>query len=127
VSREDLVRRVVAAVNARDVEGYVACCTSDVELHTPLARLDGMHEGPSGIRRFFGEIEDAGTDFHLEIERLELVGDRALAFVLASASGRSSGVALSLEVGNVYDFEGDRIRRVRIYNERDDALREVGL
>ncbi|MFL5782241.1 MAG: nuclear transport factor 2 family protein [Thermoleophilaceae bacterium] len=127
MSREDLVRSVVAAVNARDADAYIACCTANVELHSPISPLHGVHEGPDGIRRFLAEIEEAGPDFHLEIERLELVGDRALAFVLASASGRTSGVALSREVGNVYEFEGDRIRRVRIYGERDDALREVGL
>jgi hypothetical protein len=127
VSREDLVRRAIAAVNARDVDGYLACCTADVELHTPIAALDGVHKGPDGIGRFFAQIDDAGPDFRIEIERLELVGDRVLALASVHASGRSSGLSLTVETGNVYEFEGDRIRRVRIYAERDDALREVGL
>jgi hypothetical protein len=127
VSREDLVRRALAAVNARDVDGYLACCTADIALHTPIAALDGVHEGPDGIRRFFAQIEDAGPDFRIETERLELVGDRVLALASVHASGRSSGVEMTLETGNVYEFEGDRIRRVRIYAERADALREVGL
>jgi ketosteroid isomerase-like protein len=127
VSREDLVRTAIAAVNARDVEGYLACCTADMELHTPIEQLDGVHRGVDGIRRFFAEIEDAGPDFHIAIEHLELVGDRAVALVVVSASGRSSGLPLSVETGNIYDFDGDRISRVRIYADRDDALREVGL
>jgi hypothetical protein len=127
VSREDLVRRAVAAVNARDVDGYLACCTADVELHTPVAVLDGVHQGTDGIRRFFAAIDDAGPDFQLEIERLELVGDRVLALVAIHASGRSSGLPMDRETGNVYEFEGDRIRRVRIYADRGDALREVGM
>jgi hypothetical protein len=62
----------------------------------------------------------------LELERLELVGDRALAFLRAHASGRISGVPLDSETANVYEFEGDRIKRVRIFADRQEALDVVG-
>jgi ketosteroid isomerase-like protein len=62
VSQENvgIVRRVVAALNGRDLEGYLACCSEDVELHLPV--VAGVYEGLEGIKRWFTDIEDAGPD-----------------------------------------------------------------
>jgi|SRR5215211_7616831 len=124
----DVIERAIAAVNARDIDGYLACCTQDVELQTPLIEVSGSYEGPDGIRRFFGDIEDAGPDFRLDLERLEPVGeDRALAFLRAHARGRASGVPMETETGNVYDLIDGKIRRIRIFSDRRLAVEAVGL
>ena len=124
----EVVERAVAAVNARDIEGYVACCTPDFELRGPLAPVAGVYEGPDGIRRFFADIEDAYPDFRLEVERVVAIGsDRVLAFLLASASGRGSGLSASAPRWNVYDLVDGKIRRLRIFEGRHEALEAVGL
>ena len=48
----ETVGRAIAAINARDIHGYLACCTDDVELRTPLAELGGVYQGAVGIERF---------------------------------------------------------------------------
>ena len=121
------MKSAISAVNERDVEAYLACCTDDVQLYTPIAHFTGPNEGAAGIRRFFQDIEDASPDFRLELERLELVGGKALAFVRTHSSGRVSGVPLDLEAANVYDFAGDRIRRIRIFSDRQEALELLGV
>ena len=63
MSREGLVKSAISAVNKRDVEAYLACCTDDIQLYTPLAHFTGSNEGAAGIRRFFQDIEDASPDF----------------------------------------------------------------
>src|SRR2546423_1678689 len=55
----ELVERAVAAINARDIEGYLACCTEDVVLRTPMAEITGVYEGADGIKRFLVDIEEA--------------------------------------------------------------------
>ena len=127
VSHEELVRKAISAINERDVDAYLACCTSYVQLYTPLAAFTGPYEGPSGIRRFFQDTEDTVFNFHLELERLELIGDQALAFLRVAGRGRASEVPVDLETANVYDFEGDRIKRTRIFSERREALELLGL
>src|SRR5215211_2371841 len=59
----ETVRRAVAAVNARDIDRYLACCTEDVELRTPLVPIGGIYEGPDDIRRFFADIRTQRRTF----------------------------------------------------------------
>jgi ketosteroid isomerase-like protein len=129
MSQENLevVRRAVAALNARDLEGYLACCTRDVELHTPEV-FAGVYEGPQGIRRFLTDVEDAGPDFHIDLQDLKAVGDdQVLAFVQTASTGRVSRIPMATTQTNVYDLVDGKIRRVRIFPDHDQALKAVGL
>ena len=122
----DVVERVVAALNDRDVEGYLACCAEDVQLWTPL--FGGVYDGAVGIRRFFADVDDAAPEFHVTIERLEPIdADRVLAFVHLAASGRSSGIATPVDSANVYEVVDGKIARTRIFLDRSEALKAVGL
>src|SRR5215208_820001 len=123
----DLVRRAVAAVNARDIDRYLACCTKDVELRTPLAPIGGVYEGPDAIRRFFADIEDTAPDFRLELDRVEAIGeDRVLAFLRVTASGRTTGIPIPAPTTNLYDLVDGKIRRIRIFLDRQEALEAAG-
>ena len=124
----ELVKRAVAAVNQRDIDGYLACCTKDVQLITPIAEVAGSYNGPDGIRRFFTDIGDAGPDFKITIEHLEAIGpDRVLALGRNTATGRASGIPTEAATGNVYDFAGGKIQRIRIFFDREQALEAAGL
>ena len=140
MSHENLeaVREVISAVNDRDLDRYLVHCTESIQLETPWAAVEGVYEGPDAIRRLFSDLRDTLPDFHLVIERLEPIGsDRVLAFVRASATGRASGITAGAGVlratgrdipsANVYDFAGGKIRRIRVFLDRQDALEAVGL
>ena len=121
----ELVERV-AALNDHDVEGYLACCTDDVQLRTPV--FGGVYDGPAGIRRFFTDVADAAPEFQVIVDRLEPIGaDRVLAFLHLNVSGRVSGIATPMDTANVYDFVKDKIARTRIFLDRAEALKAVGL
>jgi ketosteroid isomerase-like protein len=126
----DVVKRVIAAVNERDIDGYLACCTEDIQLRTPWTAIEGVYKGQDAIRRFFVDLSDTSPDFRLTIERLEAVGaDRVLAFMLVSATGRASGIPASTDAptANVYDIVDGKINRIRIFGDRGEALEAVGL
>jgi ketosteroid isomerase-like protein len=130
MSREnvEVVKQAVGAVNQRDIDGYLACCTEDIQLVTPAAEVAGAYDGPQGIRRFFTDIGDAAPDFKIVIEHLEAVGpDRVLAFMQVTGTGRVSGIPIENATGNVYDFAGGRIQHIRILFDRDQALEAAGL
>jgi ketosteroid isomerase-like protein len=122
-----LVERAVAAINARDIEGYLACCTENFKLETPMAAVGGVYEGIDGIGRFFTDIEDAAPDFRIELDGVEEVDSkRVLAFMRTSSRGRSSGIRMAAPQINVYDLVDGRISHVRIFLDRQEALKAVG-
>src|SRR5437660_10965383 len=106
----EIVRRAVAAINDRDLDGYLACCSEHVELHTPL--IVGVYEGRKGIQRYLSDVEDAAPDFRIDIDRVEAVGpDQVLASIRTRGSGRATGIPLGLGATNVSDLVGGRITR----------------
>ena len=129
MSQENLevVRRAVAALNARDLEGYLACCTPDVELHTNEV-FAGVYEGPQGIRRFLTDVADAAPDFHIDLQDLKAVGDdQVLAPMQTGSTGRASRIPMTQTQTNVYDLVDGKIRRIRIFLDHHQALKAVGL
>src|SRR6476646_4504633 len=125
----ELVERAVAAINARDIEGYLACCTENVKLETPMAAVGGVYEGVDGIRRYFADIEDAAPDFRIELDGVEVVDSkRVLAFLRISSTGRASGIRMAPPpLTNVYDLIDGKLSRIRIFLDRQQALKAVGL
>ena len=126
----EVVKRAVAAVNGRDLESYLACCTADVRMENPVAAIQGAYEGSDGIRRFFADVLDTAPDFRITIERLESIGtDRVLGFMRLNLSGRASGISLGSDIPstNLYDFTDGKIKRVRIFLDRKEAFEAVGL
>ena len=36
--------RAIAALNDHDVERYLACCTADMQMETPVTPIEGVYE-----------------------------------------------------------------------------------
>jgi ketosteroid isomerase-like protein len=123
----ETVERAIAAINARDLDGYLACCTENVELLLPMVGAEYL--GAGAIRRFFTDIDHIGPDFRIDVQSVQAVGDNnVIAFMRTSATGRASGIATGTEgQTNVYDFADDKIKRVRIFLDRSEAHKAVGL
>ena len=123
-----LVERAIAAINARDIESYRACCTENVKLETPMAAVGGVYEGIDGIRRFLTDVEDAVPDFRIELDGVEEVDSkRVIAFLRSSSTGRASGIRMAMPLTNVYDLIDGNISHIRIFLDRQEALKAVGL
>ena len=97
-------------------------------LETPMAALGGVYEGIDGIRRFLTDVEDAAPDFRMELDGVEEVDSkRVLAFLRNSSTGRASGIRLAWPQTNVYDLVDGKISHIRIFIDRHEALKAVGL
>ena len=131
----EVVKRAIAAVNHRDVDRYLACCTEDIQMRTPFAPIEGVYEGADAIRRFFANIQDTSPDFRIEVERLDSIApNRVLAFIRVTGTGRASGLAnlghttaTDTPAVNIYDLTDGKIRRIRIFLDRQEALEAAGL
>ncbi len=124
----ETVERAIAAINERDIEGYLACCTENVKLETPMDAVGGVYEGIDGIGRFFTDIEEAAPDFRIELDGVEEIdGKRVIAFLRTSSTGRASGIRMAAPTTNLYDLIDGKISRIRIFFDRQEALRAAGL
>jgi hypothetical protein len=64
----------------------------------------------------------------IEVQRVQAIGDsNVLAFVRSRSTGRASGIVTGAEGANVYEFIDGKMRRIRIFLDRDEALNAVGL
>lgn len=129
MSQEDVevTERAIAAINERDVDGYLGLCTPDVEMVSPVASLEGTDRGAEGIRHYFSILDEASSNFRLELERVEAVGDdRVLAFTRFSVASEG-GIPFAGSAASVYDLAEGKIRRVQVFLDRQQALEAVGL
>jgi ketosteroid isomerase-like protein len=123
----EIVKRAIAAINQRDVSLYLTLCAPDVELISPVAPLEGANTGAEGIRQFFAGLREATSTFRLDAEQLQAVGDdRILALGQVSIVSQG-GIPFAQPFATVYDLVEGKLRRVRVYSDRDEALKAVGL
>jgi ketosteroid isomerase-like protein len=96
----------------------------DCEWFPLLARVEGGGEGyhgPDGMAAFF---EDLVGSFEVRYENREIsaLGDAAVLLICEmNVLGRESGVAVSRELGVIYEFDDGRLRRGRAYPSHAEA------
>jgi hypothetical protein len=109
------------------VDCYVGLCAPNIELITPLAPIEGPNVGAQGIREFFLGIDEAMTEFQLDVAELRtLDGERVLAVGQVRAVSQG-GFASTLPLVNIYEIDGAKLRRIHVYNDHDEGLRAAGL
>jgi ketosteroid isomerase-like protein len=123
----EIVRTALTALDQRDVDLYLSVASPQIELINPASALEGPSIGHEGVRRFFRDAETYTGSSNVSIEEIRVVGPRVLAIFTPTARGRMSGVETSTDLAGVYSFEEGKIRRARIFVDRETALEEVGL
>jgi hypothetical protein len=91
---------------------------------TPLlSGVDGRtYHGPAGMAEFFEEWLDSFVPVYEDREFTQLDDDTVLARCRLKIEGRESGVAMDREVALIAEFEGDLLRRGRVYDSRAEAM-----
>jgi ketosteroid isomerase-like protein len=120
----ELLRRVIDAYNARDVEGFIAYCDPSIELESAFAAVGGaVYRGHDGLRTFFQDFEDAwGGVVRVEPEAYFDLGEQTLAFYVLHGRGRHSGVEVAMPNALVARWSDDLIVYLKAYAHREDAL-----
>ena len=94
----ELHRRFVEAVNARDIEALIALNDPNVEYHPVLSAIGGVtvYRGYDGIRRWFGQLDDAWKELRAEPEAYFDLGEQTLMFAVLRGRGRQSGAEVAM-------------------------------
>ena len=123
----EVVKRAIAAINERDVDAYLALCAPDFELINPVAPLEGSNRGEQGVRTFFNALSEAAAVFELEVERLESLDDHRVLGWLTLHLETEGGFRQTQPLSNVYELDGRKLVRVRVFRDREEALEAAGL
>lgn len=130
--REDveLVRSAFEAWNSGDIDEFTELAAEDIAWLEVSGRPEGGSSARFGrdrLRRSLESLFDAWESYHLEVERIEAVGDRVVAVVREVATGRSSGLEVDGRWGYLVTVEDGLIVRIEAYRDAGQALRVAGL
>jgi ketosteroid isomerase-like protein len=120
----ELVRRVVDAVNSRDIPSLVELTDPDVEWRTFLSELreEGPYRGHDGLRQWLSDVNDAWDSLHVEIDDTLAIGEVVVMVGRLRYRGKGSGVELETATGWVAKFRRGQVWCVRLFREPESVL-----
>jgi ketosteroid isomerase-like protein len=125
----EVVERLIAALNAGDVDQYLALCTPDVEYVGPATEMEGVERG-EGLRAYLSTLAELANSFRvlrIEVEQLQaLEGDRVLSLTRLTFEPHD-GAPGDQPTAGLYYFAGAKVRRVEVFLDRAEALEAAGL
>jgi ketosteroid isomerase-like protein len=127
-SNVEVIRRVVDAFNARDLDRLLEDLQPDVELHPLRAQLEGKaYRGHEGIREMLADFDEDWEYVQLRPEEFRDAGDTVVVLGRLGARGRTSGVDLDVPMGFVWKLRDGKGAYAETFSEPADALRDAGL
>ncbi|MCW3032611.1 MAG: hypothetical protein JWM60_956 [Solirubrobacterales bacterium] len=87
----------------------------------------GDYRGHAGFGRWLEDWASAWSAYAMEPEEFLDAGERVVACVLQTTTGHGSGVELERHDAMVFEFRDAKIVRLDYYNNRQQALKAVGL
>jgi hypothetical protein len=125
-----LLRRLITAFNARDIEAMIAhCFHPSVEFHSTFTAVGGaVYHGHDGLRRWHRDLGEAwGDEIRLEPEAHFDLGEQMLSFYVLRGRGSQSGVEVAMAIAQVARWREDLIVYLKSYARREDALGDLGV
>jgi hypothetical protein len=104
-----------------------AILDQQVEVHDHDTPDQGVYRGHADYARWLGDWGGAWSKWSFAIEELVDAGEQIVAFIRVTAVGQSSGIEVERHDALVYELRERMIVRCDYYNNRVDALEQVGL
>ena len=124
----EVVRRMLTAFNSGHVEAVIAAFDADCVIIEPPEMPDSPaagYRGRDGIRNWMGNLRRvAGAEF--EARHFEPSGDSLLCELASRGLGHASAVPVEWTTYAVFEVRGVRIKRIRVFLSRKEALEAVG-
>jgi ketosteroid isomerase-like protein len=126
----ELLSEMVDAFNRRDLDGYLARISPDVEwdVSEGFLGVQDVYRGRAGVRKWWNDFLEAWESFNGEIDEMA-EGKGGAVFVGLNGKGRgaASGVETELHFLFVFWVADHKVARVRMFQSRDQAVEAAGL
>lgn len=123
---EELVRRVIDAWNRGDftVDVYAEDMVFDFSHWAP--DLTDPVPGTDDLEKALGPLTEF-SEAHFEVRRTVARDDTVVAIVRSTLRGRTSGLDMTEDVGQLFRVANGRLTRFVLYRDPDEALAAAGL
>jgi ketosteroid isomerase-like protein len=125
----ELARQYVEAFNRGGLDATEDLRHPDIEVFDPPNFPDAdRHVGEAAVRKLVESYLAIGWNGQFDVQEYIDAGDEAV--VIWHLTGTSGGGGVPLDVpalGHVYAFQDDKLRRLRQYLTRAEALEATGL
>jgi ketosteroid isomerase-like protein len=124
----EVVRRHSEAWNRRDLMTLFSLWRSDAEIDWSRSRgpLKGVYRGHRELETFWSEFWSTFEVVELELSDFRQTGPYVVASNTAHMRGRD-GVEVTARSTSVYTVENGQVTRLRLFQERAEALEAAGL
>jgi ketosteroid isomerase-like protein len=120
----DLVRRGFETLSKGGVEALLPFIHAEFEVTTPtgLAAEPDTYRGPAGIRRYFESFYEAMDRVEFVADDFIAVGERTVVPITLRARGRTTGIETEQHLVQIWELEGGKAIRVRIFATLEEAM-----
>jgi ketosteroid isomerase-like protein len=84
--------------------------------------ITGSYRGLEGYRRWFADSYEPYEDVQRRLDSISKEGERVVALLTVTGRPKDEDVELEVQLGNTYEFEDGRIKRLNIYVGHDRAV-----
>jgi ketosteroid isomerase-like protein len=125
----ELARRYLETFNEGGLDAAAQLWDPEIEIYDPPTFPDaGRHAGTEAARKVVESYLGLGWDGQFRDPEFLDMDDEVLVLWQARVEvERAGGVPMENTLGHVYLFNGDRVRRIRQYFSREEALSAAGL
>jgi ketosteroid isomerase-like protein len=126
----EIVRGIYAAYGRRDNQAPLEVYAPDIEWDISelgLFGVGGVYHGHDGVRDCFRDVFASFREFQLAPLQLLDANDHVLATVKEHGVGAASGVDVEREHYAAWTVLAGKVARMRVYVDRSDAFKAVGL
>jgi ketosteroid isomerase-like protein len=127
--RPAVLMRGYEAFNCGEIDEALALFDPEVVWHTWIVPGPGgaTYRGHDGVRELWSDARNVFGDFRNEPERIIAAGDKLVVFVNVRGRGKESGAEVEGRIAHVLAFRESKVTAVESYEDRDEALRVVGV
>ena len=126
---EDVIRTAIDAWNAGGVDAFLEHVTPDVEWHPPPGFPEGeLFSGRDAVAAALSEqFKSVFSSGRVEVRSVTPGPAGWLVAAHHAVEGQASGMDLAWAVYLVLELEGELIRAMWAFLERDEAMRQAGI
>jgi ketosteroid isomerase-like protein len=124
----EVVQRGIETWNRRDLTTWLALFSPDAEIDWSRARgpQKGVYRGRGERETFWNEFYSTFESAQIETQGFTDAGSEVVVSITARFRGRE-GIEVSATSASVYTVENGQITRLRMFQERAEALEAAGL